>query len=72
MYFNKAMADKSIQTKVALLLIVLFIIISSSSCNTSNNTHRFKNRKKKDCDCSEWSYNNCNSKLNYLAKFNVC
>jgi hypothetical protein len=39
------------------LFIFLIFAISISSCTTQKHGYRPAKRKKKDCDCSRWSYN---------------
>ena len=44
--------------KTIVVLFLSCLIIIGSSCSTSRKSYRPKKRRKNDCDCSKWSYNN--------------
>jgi len=66
MYFNKASVTVDHKPKFVLIILLLCLFTVGTSCNTSKKAYRPKKQKKKDCDCSEWSYNNTSSDNYYL------
>ncbi len=57
MHFNIAFLAKIKSLKRLAVLLLLCFTIVFSSCSTSKKGYRPTKRKKKDCDCSEWSNN---------------
>ena len=56
MYINKAFADTLKQSKLLIALLLIGILLISVSCSTSRKVYHPQKHKKKDCDCSQWSY----------------
>jgi len=66
MYFNKASVKIYQQPKFVLIILLFCLLIVGTSCHTSKKAYRPKKQKKKDCDCSEWSYHNTTTE-NYFS-----
>ncbi len=52
--------------RIIVTLFLSCLIIAGSSCSTSRKSYRPSKRKKKDCDCSKWSYNSALNQQVYI------
>jgi len=57
MSFNKALEDGVKLSKLLIILLLFNVMVFGSSCSTSKKAYRPTKHKKKNCDCSQWSYN---------------
>jgi len=72
MHFNIAFLAKIKSLKRLAVLVLLCFTVVISSCSTSKKAYRPTKRKKKDCDCSRWSYNDIsNDNYTYLLSLSA-